>query len=106
MKNSPQNSKEKFWNDHIHRFRRSGQSRREYCLAENLSYWTFGDWQKKIEKNPDEKMVKISRRVHSSNNNRQSFIDIVVAEKVSIRIAQGFDGELLRDLLNELGVAL
>ncbi len=106
MKNSLKISKEKFWKDHIQRFVKSGQSRRQYCQVENLSYWSFRDWQKKIEITPEEKLVKVSRRFHPQKNDEQTSIEILVADKVSIRIPRSFDGQLLRDVLNELGVTL
>jgi len=106
MEKSTKNSKEKFWEDHVHKFRQSGWSRRQYCKSEKLSYWTFRDWQKKIEKTADEKMVKIPWRVRPQKNDQQSSIEIVVGKKLTVRIAPGFDGELLRDLLCELGVRI
>jgi hypothetical protein len=99
MKSLKEKSKKEFWLEHIRRFHQSGQSRRQYCLEENLSYWTFRDWLIKISKSADTELVKLPRQVHRQINYRQSFIEIIVAQKISIRIDQGFNGELLRDLL-------
>ena len=106
MNHSTKKSKEEYWKEQIARYHQSGQNRRQYCLAENLSYWTFCYWLKKIESTADTKLVKIPRQVHPKKNERQSYIEIIVTQKISIRVAKGFDGELLRDLLSELGVAL
>ena len=106
MQNTAKKSKEEFWNTHITRYHQSGRSRRQYCLAENLSYWTFRDWLKKIEAIPDTKLVKIPARVRPQMEDRQSSIEIIIAQKICIRVAQGFDGRLLREVVRELGIQL
>ncbi len=110
MNHISQKSKEDFWKKHVSKFKQTGLSRRQYCLNENLSYWTFLDWQKKIEKTTEAsletKLVKIPRQINPQVNNRDSKIELLIAEKLSIRIAPGFDGDLLRDLIRELGVRI
>lgn len=106
MINKSQKSKEEYWKDHVDRYRKSGQSLKQYCLTEELSYWTFREWVKKLDMAVDSKLVKISRQENEQTNNHQSYLDIIVSKKISIRIVQGFNGELLRDVLNELGIQL
>ena len=106
MNISSQKSKNEFWREQIARYQRSGQSQRQYCLAENLSYWTFREWLKKIETDADTKLVKIPRRVHQRQNNQQSFIELFLGEKLSIRVAPDFNADLLRTVLSELGIRL
>lgn len=111
MKNSAVKSKEEYWKEHLRKFNGSGMSRRKYCAEENLSYWTFRDWQKKIEADySSEKLVKISHRdypaVKESQFLPQSTIEIIVSQKISIRLNKNFDGELLRSVMSELGVEL
>jgi len=106
MQNTHQKSKEEFWNAHIVGFNQSGKSRRQYCLTENLSYRTFLNRTKKNETAKDTNLVKIPAHVHAQTNDRQSFIEIIIAQKISIRVAQDFDGRLLRDVVRELGIEL
>ena len=106
MNHSEKKSKEEFWKEQIARFQQSGQSCKAYCLSENLSYWTFRDQLKKIEVVRDEKLVRIPGKINSQRNNSQSFIEIIISQKISIRIAQGYDAELLRNVINSLGINL
>jgi len=107
MNNPTVKSKEEFWKLHVTQFNKSGLNRRQYCTAENLSYWTFRDWQKKLDAVlNNEKFIKISHRTHPKINEPQSAIEIIVSQKISIRLTHGFDGELLRNVISELGVRL
>lgn len=106
MNHSSNKSKKEYWEEQISRFQLSGQSRREYCLAEKIAYRAFSYWLKKTEIAQDEKLVKLPRKIQQQKNDNQSFIEIIVTEKISIRITQNFNGELLRNLINELGIQL
>lgn len=106
MSHSSGKSKNEYWKEHIIRFRQSGQSRREYCIAEKITYRVFSYWLRKTEITRDEKLVKIPRQIQINQHDRLSFIDIIITEKISIRITQNFDGELLRNIINELGIQL
>ncbi len=99
-------SKKEYWEDQIARFRKSGKSRREYCLAEKITYRVFSYWLRKTEITQDEKLVKLPRQIQKQKNDRQSFLEIIVSQKISIRITQNFDGELLRNVINELRLQL
>jgi len=106
MNNSSEKSKKEYWKEQITRFRQSGQSRREYCIAEKIKYRAFSYWLKKTKLTQDEKMVKLPRQIQQQKNDRESFIEITVSEKISIRLTQNFDGDLLRNIINELGIRL
>lgn len=96
----------KYWKDLISRWHQSGLSRREYCRRENISYWTFRDWLKKFEFEESSKLVRVPAEAYPKANNLESTIEITINQNISIRINKGFDGELLRNLLGELGVRI
>lgn len=106
MNHSLEKSKKEYWEEQITKFHLSGKSRKEYCLAEKLTYSVFSYWLKKSEIIQDEKLVKIPSQSSHQINTLQSFIEIIVADKISIRIPKNFDGELLRNIINELGIQL
>ena len=111
MKNSAVKSKEEYWKEHVRNFNKSGVSRRKYCVEKNLSYWTFRNWQKKTEADhSSENLVKISHlnypAINESQSLPQSTIEIVISQKIFIRLNKDFDGELLRSVMSELGVQL
>jgi len=91
---------------HIWRWRTSGLNKREYCRRKKISYWAFRDRikkQKQTEK-PGE-MIKLQRGMNPLAGDNESGIEIRVGNKISIEVRKGFDGELLRDVLSELGAA-
>ena len=95
---------EKYWKDQVSKWHQSGLSRREYCKRGNISYWIFLDWLKKIETEESSGLVRIPIKAYSKASSLESTIEIIINQNISIRISKGFDGELLRRLLGELGV--
>jgi hypothetical protein len=109
MENTNQKRGHEFWTTHIARWESSGQSRRRYCRDEQISYWTFLDWQKRLSNGVDQvkDLVQIPRELfHEAATQRPVMLDLIVNESITIRVHHGFDGELLRTLLQELGVRL
>jgi len=99
-------AKEDYWLNHIIKWQQSGQSKRQYCLTNEISYWTFRDWQKKVNPTKSEKLVKVPRQTTKIRIDNSQPIEILVNNKISIRINRGFDGNLLRDILSELGAEI
>ena len=106
MKDSQGSTKEKYWRDQITRWQQSGLSRREYCRRENISYWSFRDWLKIVETAESSKLVRVPRYAYPKIQTDVSQIEIVIHDKISIRIKQGYDGYLLKNLLADLGVKI
>lgn len=106
MKISQVSKKEKYWREQITRWQESGLSRREYCRRENISYWTFRDLLKKVKTAKSLKLVRVSREAYTKKQTELSPIEIVINEKISIRIKHGYDGNLLKNLLADLGVKI
>jgi hypothetical protein len=109
METTNQKRGREFWTTHIARWESSGQTRRRYCRDEQISYWTFLDWQKRIRSGVAQvkDLVQIPREMyHEPITQNPAMLDLIVHESITIRVHQGFDGELLRTLLQELGVRL
>ena len=104
--NNRRKQSEKYWKDLITRWHQSGLSRREYCRRENISYWTFRDWLKKFELEKSSQLVRVPAEAYPKASSPESTIEITINHNISIRIKKGFDGELLRKLLCELGVRI
>lgn len=95
-----------FWTEHIRQWAASGLSRRRYCNDNGLSYWTFREWQKRQSKgvNGGEGLVRLPREIITGDATFRSSIEILLPGSITIRVSRGFDAELLRDLIRELGV--
>ena len=96
MKNSQGRKKDKYWRDQITRWQQSGLSRIEYCRRENISYWSFRDWLKKVKSAESSKLVRVPRQAYPEKQMDDAPIEIVIQEKISIRIKRGYDGYLLK----------
>lgn len=95
-----------YWEDHILRWQSSNLSKREYCRRENISYWTFRERIKNQDTSSEtKKPVKLPKAIHPYSGKTEAGIEIKIGNKISINIKRGFDGELLRNLLEEIGAA-
>ncbi len=43
-------SRLQYWQNHLQAFYTSGLSQREYCRRENISYWSFNPWKRRLER--------------------------------------------------------
>lgn len=95
-----------FWAEHIRRWTESGLSRRRYCKDTGLSYWTFREWQKRQSKGAEGEggLVRVPREIIPGGGAFGSGIEIELPGSIIIRVSRGFDAELLRDVVRELGV--
>ena len=95
-----------FWAEHIRRWAASGQSRRRYCKDAGLSYWTFREWQKRQLKGAEGEagLVRVPREIIPGGAAFGSGIEIELPGSIIIRVGRGFDAELLRNVVRELGV--
>ena len=92
------------WESHILKWQKSGVSKREYCRRENISYWTFRDMIKKQGRPAEsKKLIKLPKELHPYSGNHEPCIEIKINNNISISIRKGYDRELLKDLLKELG---
>jgi hypothetical protein len=105
MKITKENSRED-WQERVRECQESGLSRKKYCERENLSYWTFREWYRRIENENQEKFVKLTHDACTRFDRKTPIIKIIINDKISILIEEGFSGELLRQLIAELGVKI
>jgi len=105
MEQKTQKHGEEFWASHIRQWESSGRSRRQYCIGEGISYWTFREWQKRLDQaNLSERnLIQLPQEAYHSVEKVEPVIELSLPGNITIRISRGFDGELLRALLQELG---
>lgn len=95
-----------FWAGHLGQWEASGTSRRQYCIGEGISYWTFREWQKRLGQScrSGNDLVQLPREIVNPGGKAEPAIELSLPGNITIRITNGFDGELLRAVLHELGV--
>ncbi len=87
-------SKKKFWTEHIRKWEVSGLSRKEYSRQNDLKVSTF-DYYRKKHAGKKGKFVEIT----ADRAQRNEGIEIRIREGIGIRITSGFDEHLLRTII-------
>lgn len=103
MKNSRSKKKSKsYWQPHVEAQSQSGLTQREYCRQNNISYWSFNSWKRKLEKETNEfHEISPDRIPDLSTDEKQ--IQITLKNQHIISIPNGFSKDTLRDILTVLG---
>ena len=106
MTQKDRTQQDEFWHTHVKKWETSEKSRREYCAAEGISYWTFRDRLKRITTGhkSGNTLYPVPREIYQRKETRAVSIDLLLPGDITLRIARGFDGQLLREILRELGV--
>jgi hypothetical protein len=96
---------DEFWSDHIKRWEASGKSRKQYCKETDISYWTFRERQKRIQDahKSGKTLVRVPLKITDRSQDGTHPIELLINESIRIRIEPGFDGKLLRAVIQELG---
>lgn len=112
-------SAESFWREHVEAWRASGQSRGDYCAAQELSRKTFGWWAWRFDRErrpaaalPDAghflpvEVAAIPTALEVPDVTRAGAderIEIALPDGVAVRVGAGFDAAALRRVLGVLG---
>jgi len=91
--------KELFWKNHVVAWKKSGFSKQQYCTQHDLKKSTFAYWARKLA--PTIKNTGFIR-VPSFPSKQAQCIEVIIDEKLRIRISEGFEPELLIKVLKTL----
>lgn len=96
-------SRRAYWQDHIERWRRSGQSKQSYCRERGLNPASFYRWFGKLNGIPGKppRFIPIQVRQISSSYP----VEIELGNGVVVRVSNEADGEFVAGLLRGLGGA-
>ncbi len=105
MEQKRQRHGQEFWKNHIKEWEASGKGRMQYCAEAGISYWCFREWRKRLqEKDASENtLVRIPLKIGGRPQHETNMIELLVNGSIIIRIKPGFDGKLLRAVIQELG---
>ena len=104
MKNTRSSTKGRsFWRAHVKAQNASGLNQLEYCRQNNISYWSFNSWKRRIE-NEGTGFHEILPAVVAPIPCGSRQIEISVNETIRITIPDGFSSDTLRDILAVLDV--
>jgi hypothetical protein len=94
-----------FWANHHKEWETSGKGRMEYCRESGISYWSFREWQKRFQSENENRtaLVRVPLRIQGPPENISSTIELLINGSIRMCVKPGFDGELLRAVMRELG---
>jgi transposase-like protein len=87
-KNLTTEEKRQYWKTHIQAWQESGQSQIEYCRNHNIKKSTLGYWRTRLTR--ENGFVEVPVEIASTTP-----IEIIISDKVTVRIRKGFDPDVL-----------
>lgn len=90
-----------FWLAHVKAQKASGLTQREYCQQNDISYWSFNPWKRRIE-NENVHFHEISPSIVQGLPAEKRQIEITVNDAIRISVPDGFSSDTLRDILHVL----
>lgn len=94
--------KQRYWNQHLNRWRSDGSSQIEYCRQNNLSRFQFQYWKKRLqpsEKSPSFIEVRLSSVISKKSSHA---LRLVVNDYYQIAVERDFDPVALKQLIGVL----
>lgn len=92
-----------YWQRHVEAYQESGLTQREYCRQNNISYWSFNPWKRKLESESSE-LCEIPIQTVQGLSSETKHIEIIISEKLKVTIPESFSKSTLRDVLSVLEV--
>lgn len=90
------------WGQHLEQWKSSGLSMRGYCRHEGVSFYALRYWREKLHgERRDRRPVKLPASL-SAAEKLPGAIEIVVAERFTVKVAHGFEASELERLIRSL----
>ena len=105
MNHKDKASREQHWKKHVARYSGTSMTQREYCRKNDINYWTFNTWKRKLsEKNCKGSLVEIPAGKVRDIPCIPLTIELEINRSLKINLSQGFDPELLTKVVSTLGI--
>ena len=88
-----------YWENHYRLFLESGLSQKEYCNQNQISFFSFNPWKRRLDKlKLNESMQEIPIKLISEKN-RKERIEIIFPNKIKISIPDNFSQKTLKQII-------
>lgn len=100
--------RQRFWRDHMERWRESGLTQTAYCQRQGMSRWAFGRWKRRLEGTASRKKASlVPVRLRDDKPRRrpsggETGVVVEVDEGLRLRLARGFDAAVLAEAVAAL----
>ena len=88
------------WAKRVKRWRASGLTAREFAARECCNRRTLAWWSSRLGREERPAFVEVTGLVDATQ--REAMLEVVVRDGVRVRVARGFDAELLRSVVAAL----
>jgi tagatose-1,6-bisphosphate aldolase non-catalytic subunit AgaZ/GatZ len=97
-----QKDRKKYWKQHYDSFRNSDLTQRGYCKQNDLSYWTFNQWKRKLDKTEsDLSMQEIPVKLHQKTSS-EKHIEIILNNNIRLSVPDNFSSDTLKKIVSVL----
>ncbi len=91
-----------YWETHVRAYRESGLSQKEYCRQNNISYWSFNPWKRRLD-TAGKGFQEVSPEIVENLQVDKEKIEIIVSDSVKVSVPSQFSEESLIKVLRVLG---
>ncbi len=93
-----------YWQRKVNEFNNSGLTQREFCRQNDLSYWSFNSWNRRLSKDKGAtSLVEIPSKTIKSMSQPKDEFEIITKNGLRIKIPDKFKPETLSSILEVLG---
>ena len=96
------NSKIKFWKNHIEKCHYQGLSRRAYAGENGIRIYTFDYWVRRIRKLESTKELVLVNPKSYPDSTQIEPLEVIVRDRYRIKVSSGFDREVFSDVIQSL----
>ena len=96
--------RQEYWANHVKSFHKSGLTQRDYCRQNNISYWSFNLWKRKIETSGCTGFHQVPAEIIQVEPPSDKNIEITIHDHLRISIPHDFPERTLRRILKILGI--
>ncbi|MBN2435873.1 MAG: hypothetical protein JXK07_11475 [Spirochaetes bacterium] len=94
-------NRNQYWQEHLKAYYTSGLSQKEYCRQEDIGYWSFNQWKRRIEGQSKTNLTEIKLPVPIQPSHQ--VMTLKYREELTITLPLSVSGKTLREILAVLG---
>ena len=88
-----------YWENHYRLFLESGLSQTEYCKQNEISFFSFNPWKRRLDKLKSNESIQEIPIKFTANKNRDERIEIILSNKIKISIPNNFSQTTLKQII-------
>lgn len=92
-----------YWQEKVNEYIGSGLTQREFCRQQDISYWSFNSWHRRLTAIPKETgLVEVTDKIQATHTSPVESIEIVLQSGLRIRIPEQFNPAALALIVDTL----